>query len=250
MSTPTTGAPVWIELLTTDMSKASAFYGALFGWQFQDSGPEFGHYNIIQLDNLVVGGAMQIDPERMAGATDSFAVYLSTDDVEATTAKVTAAGGQVLVPPMQVGDQGSMAFYLDDTGAAIGAWQSAGRVGIEAARTPGASAWYELMTYDYDKAVSFYQNAFGWDAHPMPGGFKYATLGGGESAKAGICDASQFSQGGQSFWRVYFESTDTDQAIQTVKELGGELLDGPQDSEYGRIATVKDDQGAMFQIMG
>ena len=34
-----------------------------------------------------------------------------------------------------------------------------------------------------------------------------------------------------------------------LKELGGTVLDGPEDSPFGRLATVQDPQGASFQII-
>lgn len=244
------GEPIWLELMTDDDTAADTFYGGLFGWTFEDTGADFGGYRIIMLDGRTVGGAMQIDPQQMPGAQPSFALYLACDDIHETTSKVEQAGGTVLVPPMQIADQGWMAFYQDCTGAAIGAWQAGERIGFEARNTPGASSWYELMTDQYDKAQQFYRDVFGWDIHPMGpqgGEWQYCTLGEGENAKAGICDASQFVKG-NSYWRVYFDVTDTRQAADQVQEMAGKLLDGPEDTPYGLIATVTDDQDAAFQL--
>ncbi len=41
------GAPTWIDLGTNDLAGAKQFYTDLFGWTYQDTGEEFGHYNII-----------------------------------------------------------------------------------------------------------------------------------------------------------------------------------------------------------
>ena len=66
--------------------------------------------------------------------------------------------------------------------------------GYELAAEPGAPVWHELHTKDYDKAVKFYQDVFGWDTAVLSDTpeFRYTTLGAGDAAKAGILDASGF----------------------------------------------------------
>ncbi|MDO5619149.1 hypothetical protein [Kocuria sp.] len=53
-----TGAPTWLELSTGDPQTAKKFYGDLFGWEFVDQGPDYGHYTIIQKDDVPVGALM------------------------------------------------------------------------------------------------------------------------------------------------------------------------------------------------
>ena len=38
------GTPSWIDLGTTDLPAAKAFYSALFGWEIVDMGPDAGGY--------------------------------------------------------------------------------------------------------------------------------------------------------------------------------------------------------------
>ncbi|WP_353081510.1 VOC family protein [Tessaracoccus lapidicaptus] len=248
MATTPAGAPIWIELYVPDLAPATTFYGELFGWRFNDMGEEYGHYTLVTLGDDVVAGAMAMDQGMPA-----LCVYLATDDIRAVTARVREHGGQVLVEPMDIPGQGTMAFYADPTGAAIGAWQSP-EVLLQARNSVGASVWYELMTSDYQAAKSFYAHVFGWRLVPMGeqgGPFQYATNGEGDDAVAGLCDASTFipSEVPTSFWRVYLGVENTDAAIDKIKALGGELVDGPMDSPFGRLATVADDQGVMFQII-
>ena len=49
---------------------------------------------------------------------------------------------------------------------------------------PGAPAWFELHTRDYDTSVQFYKDVFGWDAKTMSDtpDFRYTTLGEGDNA--------------------------------------------------------------------
>ncbi len=41
--TAPSGAPIWIDLATSDVARAQEFYGAVFGWTFESAGPpEYG----------------------------------------------------------------------------------------------------------------------------------------------------------------------------------------------------------------
>ena len=77
------------------MEATRAFYGALFGWTFEDAGADFGHYNTMFLNGVPVAGAMQ-NADAAAGMpedmTDTalgnyWTVYLSTDDIHALAAR-------------------------------------------------------------------------------------------------------------------------------------------------------------------
>ena len=249
MVTHAPGTPIWIDLTVTDLERAKRFYSALFGWEFRDTGADFGHYQIMTKDGLDLGGAMARQPGMDDGTPDAFAVYLATDDAAATADAATSAGGTVVVPVMQIGDQGAMLGVVGPDGAYVGAWQPGARAGIETVPGVGTPNWFELMSTDYDASVSFYGTAFGFTESRMPseaGMPRYSTHG----SSYGVCEAASWvPEGIPSFWRVYFGVPDTDEAVALVQDLGGALLDGPIDSPFGRVATVADDQGVTFQII-
>ena len=118
-----TGAPCWVDLMSSDPARAEAFYGELFGWAAEHMDAEkYGGYVLLSKDGKMVGGLMRNDGS--SGAPDAWSVYLATDDAQATTDRAAASGGQVLVPVMEVPDQGSMSIIADAGGAAVGVWQS------------------------------------------------------------------------------------------------------------------------------
>ena len=94
------GAPCWIDLTEqADIERSKAVYGELFGWAFEDTGADFGHYNMASKDGAAVGGVMA---KQDLSVPDTWTVYLHTTDISATAQKVTAAGGQLMFPPMAV----------------------------------------------------------------------------------------------------------------------------------------------------
>lgn len=254
MPTPqhSNGAPCWIDLMTSDTEKAKAFYGGVFGWTFQTGDQEkYGGYITAAKDGKSVAGMMQ-KQEAQAGMPDMWSTYLRTDDAGAVVKAAAEHGGQVYMEPMDVPEQGRMAMIGDATGAAIGIWEPAEMKGYELAAEAGAPAWHELHTKDYAKAVEFYQDVFGWDTDVMSDTpeFRYTTLGAGAAAKAGIMDASAYLPAEvPSNWQVYFGVTDTDATIAKAVSLGAQVMDGPDDTPFGRLATLADPTGAMFKIV-
>lgn len=254
MPTPdyTNGAPCWIDLMTSDTEKAREFYGTLFGWTFQTGDEEkYGGYIMAEKDGKSVAGMMQKD-DSMAGMPDMWSTYLRSADAAATVRAAAENGGQVHMEPMDVPDQGRMAMIADATGASIGVWEPGEMKGYELAAETGAPAWHELHTKDYSTAVKFYQDVFGWDTDVLSDTpeFRYTTLGAGDNAKAGIMDASGYLPAEvPSNWQVYFAVEDADASVEKALSMGARVIDGPDDTPFGRLATLTDPTGAMFKII-
>ena len=241
-----TGAPIWVDLMSSDPEASAAFYGGLFGWTAEDPNPEFGGYLNCSLGEDRVAGLMQAQPGEPA---DVWSVYLRVDDAEAACARAEAAGGTVIVPAMQLHDLGSMAVVLDPGGSAIGIWQpGTHRGGVVA--TAGAPCHFELQTRAYDAVLPFYAEVFGWTINRdnESDGFRYATYDVADGENAGIMDASIFPDDAPLGWSVYFAADDMDAALAKVDELGGKLTIGPDDTPYGILAGAVDATGAAFKL--
>jgi predicted enzyme related to lactoylglutathione lyase len=50
-------------------------------------------------------------------------------------------------------------------------------------------------------------------------------------------------------WRVYFQVEDPDEIVDRVVKLGGNVINPPEDTPYGRMAHVTDPQGAPFSVI-
>ncbi len=247
MPTPTliVGAPCWIDLYSSDPDKASAFYGELFGWTAQPPQEGFGEYFVYTKDGKAVAGCMRNDGSM--GYPDAWGIHLMTDDVQRVANEAPTNGGSVEMGPMDVAENGSSAMIKDPGGSIVGAWQPNQQKGFELTGEAGAPAWFELHTGQYDKAVSFYREVFGWDTHAMSDTpeFRYTTLGEGEGQLAGIMDDKEEPSG----WNVYFEVADVDAALERVKELGGTIIAPAEDTPYGRLARAADPTGTAFRLV-
>jgi predicted enzyme related to lactoylglutathione lyase len=248
---PPTGAPCWVDLMSSDLAKSKAFYGELFGWVVGEPAEEFGGYRTFELDGEQVAGLMARQDDGVP--MDLWSVYLAVTDTEATVGAVEAAGGQVYSGAMAVGDLGVMAIVADPAGAMIGMWQPGEHRGGVVA-TDGAPCHWELWTRDHDASLGFYESVFGWQGrtttHSEPG-FTYTTLDIADGENAGVMDASGFlPEGVPSHWSVYFAVDDVHKTLERVEALGGSIVQAAEDTPYGVLATASDSTGAIFKLRG
>jgi uncharacterized protein len=132
-----TGQPAWADVTTTDVAAAAAFYAGLFGWRAQtDARPEAGGYTVFTIDGKAVAAASPPAPGR-EGVPPHWTVYLASDDVDATAARVQEAGGAVHVEPFDVLDAGRVAVAADPSGAVFGSGRRARTSAPSWQRSPG-----------------------------------------------------------------------------------------------------------------
>jgi predicted enzyme related to lactoylglutathione lyase len=116
----------------------------------------------------------------------------------------------------------------------------------------GAFSWFELMTGDVEGAKGFYQKLFGWETEKMEmgGGMTYNVVKVNGEPTGGIMTMPP--QAGQmpTYWGIYVTVDDVDATATMVKEMGGQVLMGPQDiPEVGRFCVIQDPQGGFLSVI-
>jgi predicted enzyme related to lactoylglutathione lyase len=247
------GTPCWVELASSDARAAGTYYGDLFGWDVETSGPEFGHYGVARVEGRRVAG---IGSKQDASVVTAWTTYLASDDATATADAVTQAGGQIAFGPMQVGDLGSMAIAADPTGAIFGIWQAGSNTGAALVNQPGGVIWNEHVSGDLAGAKEFYAAVFGLQAKPIdgvPDSVPTAMLArDGDQVVGSIADhtaASAPSDGTAAAWLTYFAVADTEATAARATELGGSVLHGPFDAAFGRSALLAGPEGERFAVV-
>ncbi|MGE2714022.1 VOC family protein [Mycolicibacterium litorale] len=243
------GAPIWIDLSTSDMDRAQRFYAEVFGWTFTSSGPEYGGYVTAAKDGHVVAGLMPKHPDY--DGPDGWITYLHTADIDATVAAATAAGGTNCGGVMDIPAKGRMALLTDPADGFVGLWQPGGHRGFEVVDEHGAPAYHQLTTRDFGAALDFYRQVFGWQYETVSDTdeFRYATAMFDGAALVGVMDGGQFlGAGTPSDWCVFLGSDDVDKTIALIVDHGGSVVRPAEDTPYGRLAAVADPTGAGFNL--
>ncbi len=248
---------IWYELVTNDAEAAQDFYGAVVGWSFAPAGQNDKDYREFSMGNAVVGGLLPLTPEMTAnGARPCWLGYIAVDDVDQTAARIEKAGGSIHMPPQDIPGVGRFAFVTDPEGARFYIMKGAGdRTSNSFAATEpmvGHCAWNELETTDQAGAVVFYTEQFGWrqegDMDMGPIG-KYQFLYQGKGMIGGVMP--KVSEAPLPAWSYYFRVPDIDQAISTIKDNAGKILQEPIEIPGGDFAmSGMDPQGAAFALVG
>src|SRR5688572_19852738 len=100
----TTSKPVWIDLGSKDAAGSRQFYEQLFGWKVEvNPDPQYGGYGLAKQNGMDVAG---IGPTQSPDQPSTWSLYVGTDDLADLSRRVEAAGGKVIAPAFDVGDQG------------------------------------------------------------------------------------------------------------------------------------------------
>jgi hypothetical protein len=246
------------------------FYGGLFGWEFENVMPPDApaKYFIGRLRGGEVA-AVGTTPEAMPQVA-TWNTYVWVDSADETAAKVTDAGGSVVMEPFDVFDFGRMAVFTDPEGAAFCVWQANRHKGARIVNEHGSVNFNGLNTRDADRAKEFYGSVFGWTTLALPGGAEMWTLPGYgdylERDNPGLRKLTADAGAPEEFvdvvaslnpiaddqpdtpvhWSVTFAVDDADAIATKASGLGGEVVVPPFDAPWVRMTVIADPQGATF----
>ncbi|HEY5835728.1 VOC family protein [Streptomyces sp.] len=245
------GTPCWVDAMFSDLEGAKHFYGDVLGWTFGESAGEYGNYTQAYSEGKAV--AAVVPPMPGAEGQSAWCLYLASRDAAATAEKVKAAGGELLMEPMQVGDFGTMALAKEPSGAVLGVWQAGRHQGFEKRGEPGSYVWAEIFTRDPDKTDAFLPKVFPYKVQKMADehiDFKVFRIGDNANPALGRMKMGEdFPPDMTSYVNVYFAVADCDAAVKRAVDRGAKLQFGPMDTPYGRFAAITDPQGANFSVI-
>lgn len=244
------GTVAWVDLQTPDLSAARKFYGDLLGWSFVGGDtPEMGFYVTAQRNGRNAAGLARLGEG--SPFPPMWSVYFAAENADDVARRVAEGGGQVVVPPMDVMEEGRMAYFSDPTGAFFGVWQGKRHQGAQVVDEPGAMVWHEVYTRDATRARRFYTQLFGLEERRLDSpAIEYWSLHRGEQTVCGLMQMTeQMPPETPAHWNTYFAVSDVDQSEKQVVALGGKVRQPAFDTPYGRMTAVADPFGAAFCLL-
>ena len=125
-------------------------------------------------------------------------------------------------------------------------------MGKRTSYAPGTFSWVDLATTDAAAAKAFYGGMFGWEMEDTDaGGAVYTMCRLDGDAVAGLYEMSEEMRatGAPPNWLSSVTVEDADAAVARINELGGGAIDDAFDlMEFGRMAVLRDPQGAVFAV--
>jgi hypothetical protein len=239
------GQFVWRELMTTDVAASLRFYSETFGWKTETMQmPDGTDYTMVKAGDTGVGGIMK---HPMPGVPAYWSAAVSVDDVDAVAGRVTAAGGKVIVPPMDAAEMGRYAGLQDRQGAIVNAWK--GNDGdMPAPERPGVGmfCWEQLNTTAPADALEFYSKVFGWTNEPFSAGGDMKVF---KATGTSVASVMANPPGVPAHWLSYVVVDKLTSAYERVKQQGGQVvierIDVPT---VGSIGVIQDNVGAVIGV--
>ena len=263
------GVPCWIDTAQPDPQAAVAFYGGLFGWDFEDSMPAGSEYKYFI--GRIRGGDVAAVGSQPEGAPPmaTWNTYIWVDSADEIVSRVQDAGGRVLTAPYDIMDAGRSAVFTDPEGAVFSVWQAKQHRGARIVNEAGSLNFNGLNTRDAEGAKAFYGGVFGWEATVvgtagmwrLPGYGDFLELSdpglrkrmaefnapeGFEDVVAAINPIAAGQVDVPAHWSVTFAVDDADATAERAVSLGGRVVAAPFDAPWVRMTVIADPQGATF----
>ena len=109
---------VHVELMSSDVAKAKAFYAGLFDWQLEEI-PEM-EYTLIKVGEGTGGGMIKtMQPD----TPSCWMAYVLVDDAAASTEKARSLGATICKEVTEIPGVGWFSVFTDPTGATLALFQ-------------------------------------------------------------------------------------------------------------------------------
>jgi len=225
------GKFVWVDLLTEDVEASRSFYGALFGWSFEEGD---GYVSVLR-DGTPIAGMLKREGRAR------WIENLSVPDVDAAVATVRAGGGTVERDPVDAPERGRLALVSDPGGARVLLVRTTTGDPPDGDPPLGHWLWRELWTHDPVAASAFYAELVGYTEETVEhAGAPYRVLKQGDVPRAGIVHAPEEVP---PQWLPYVRVEDAGRVADLALSLGARVFNRDPDS-----AILVDPHGAAIGV--
>lgn len=242
------GKIIWRDLLTNDPAASQRFYGELFGWTFENLDANSA-YTLIRHNGRMIGGMIDTVALNNRDDISQWVVLMSVEDVDASIARVTAAGGEVVTPVTDLQNRGELAVFRDAEGALLGMLETRDGDPVDRSVEFGDFLWDELWTTDIDNATAFYGEIAGLEVSDIDVDEgpavpeKYRLLKSGDTPRVGIMPNPL--EGLDPVWVSYLRVASPAAIAARVADLGGRIIVEAQPRPIGgEVAFVAGPSGA------
>jgi len=245
------GRFVWYDWMTKDVNASKRFYGALFGWRFEETKRNDRPYVIARIGSDPVAGL--VDVSAMPDAGPQWLSFMAVTNVDDTVAMVKSGGGKVLVEPREIASIARAAVVTDPQGAPLGFAQLHRTIpGIVDPQHPVPSRffWQEYLAEDAPKALDFYKRLAGYESTITETrlGVQYHVLRNATRPRAGLFQLPEASDVLPS-WLPYVLVIDPNAVAARVAALGGTIvLPAAQERRNGSLVVITDPGGALIAL--
>ena len=247
------GKFVFSELVSPNIERSEAFYGALFGWTFRPIPVEGGRYAEAMSGTAGVASLVERPLPPGSAHRPDWLPFVSSPDPDRTASLASDNGGKVLYAPRDLPGLGRLAVLADPYGGVFAVLHSSSGDPADVETADGDWIWSSLITPDPAADGNFYRALFGYDVYPIPGSTsgRHLVVASGGYARASINPMPPGAPAGaRARWVRYVRVQDAGAVAEKAESLGGRVLVQPHpDRDGGTIAVLADPDGAVFGVL-
>ena len=247
------GKFVFAELVTPDIGRSEAFYGALFGWTFRPIPVEGSRYAEAMSGSTDVASLVERPLPPGSAHRPNWLPFVSAPDPDHAASLARNGGGKVLFEPRDVPGLGRLAVLADPYGAIFAVLHASSGDPADVETADGDWIWSSLITPDPEADARFYRALFGYDVYPLTDSTsgRHLVVSSGGYARASINAMPQGAPAGApARWVRFVRVPSAGAAAEKAEALGGRVLVQPHpDRAGGTVAILADPEGAVFGVL-
>lgn len=116
----TTNALNWFEIPVTDIERAKRFYESTFDIEMQSVEMMGMKMAMFPSQSPKSSGALVQSPSHKPSSEGSIIYLNGNPDLQLVLDRIEPAGGKILMPKTDIGENGNMAFFSDTEGNTLG----------------------------------------------------------------------------------------------------------------------------------
>jgi predicted enzyme related to lactoylglutathione lyase len=243
------GRWVWGELFADNVEAEKAFYGEVFGWQYESYGTGKDAYTLIRVSGRPIAGIVHYAKPADAKRSARWLALMSVPDVARAAEQAAASGGKVLAPPKDLPGRGKAAVLADPEGAIFGVIRTMSGDPPDAFPSDNAWLWLELWSKDATRMADFYGPIGAYEVKRLegPGDRAELHLQAAGYPRAGILEIERKDV--PSTWLPYVRVKDLRQTVADIERAGGRVVVPPSpEVRGGKVAVFLDPLGAAVAV--
>lgn len=236
----TEGSIAHVELITGDVDASRRFYEEVFSWEITVD--EEMDYTMWRAPNAPSGAFF--DASEWPSTPPSALFYVNVADLEATTAAITDAGGEVVMEETVVPEMGKFVVFRDPGGIIEAVWEDTYEGDSSEGEWPlftddpddSSLVHFEFYTEDPEATRRFHEDVFGWSAERLEDD-AYTMVYPQTPPYGGLMQATDEMPVGTLPYLLVGSATD---ACKAIEAAGGTILRDPFEVEgWGHMAVFE-----------
>jgi len=234
---------IWCDLSAFRPDAATAFYGRVLGWSFDDPATE---YRYAFCEEAAVAAIFDMPAFfRKINMPSFWMSYIRVEAVDDVVEKASGMGGKVELEDGFEG--GKIALIRDPLGAGFTIYEGDMQTGANGGGRVGLRVGHTLHVSSHQAVAEFYKSLFSWETSSIGENHWAISTSAGHKV-ADLQESSDAERGGFEYWAIAFAVDDLEKSRRSIEQNGGSVF-SETFHDNRKALSAADMDGAAFTIV-